>query len=140
MSQALVAAVSPITLIPDEERGSFIPKLLPGVPLIMAENYIFDILSNLCRDYRGGLWNYYRTHNGALYSAPTGYGQMRLMCDGNFFDDEMSEDAAGIVATLFTLSHLSFRYPSDAIATNYEKLREFSYRHPESVLISRAID
>ena len=128
------------TLVPEEDRGGFVPQMLPGVPLIFAENYVFDIMTNLCGQYAGGFWNYYRTSNGAFYMAPTGYGQMRLMCEGNYFDDVMSEDAAGIVASLFALSHLSFRFTSDALSESYEKLREFSYTHPEAELISRAID
>lgn len=140
MTDTVTTNLPTAILVPDEERLNFIPTMLPGVPLISAENYVFDNMSNLCREYAGGLWNYCRTSNGALYMAPAGYGRMRLMCEGNFFDDDMSEDAAGIVATLFTLSHLSFRFKSDALGENYHRLREFSYSHPESELISSAID
>lgn len=140
MTDAATINLPTATLVPEGERTSFIPALLPGVPLIFAENYVFDIMSNLCREYAGGLWNYFRTTNGALYMAPEGYGRMRLMCDGNYFDDELSEEAAGIVATLFAMSHLSFRFKSDALSENYHRLREFAYSHQETELISGAID
>ncbi|MFP1132922.1 antirestriction protein [Asticcacaulis sp. W401b] len=140
MTDTLTTNSPTVTKIPDEERGEFIPKMLPGVPLIFAENYVFDIMSNLCREYGGGFWDYFRGSNGALYMVPTGYDRMRLVAEGNGFDDEMSADAAGIVATLFALSHLSFRYQSDRLSEMYGRLLEFAYAHPESALICRAID
>jgi len=65
---------------------------------------------------------------------------MALEWDGNGFEGALSADAAGIVATLFALSHLSFRYPRDLLAESYERLADFAAGHAEAGAIYRAID
>lgn len=140
MSDTTLANTPIAELVPEAERGTFIPKLLPGIKLLIAEATVFDFMGKLCPAYGGGFWNYYRLSNGGYYMAPDKYGRMTLEWWGNGFSGEMSEDAAGIVATLFALSHLSFMVPNDGLVDNFEKLREFSYTHPESALISQAID
>lgn len=53
----------------------------------------------------------------------------------------MSGEVAGIIATLYALSHLSFKYPSsDAIATGFHHLRDFALEHPQADVIFAAID
>ncbi|MFP1133167.1 antirestriction protein [Asticcacaulis sp. W401b] len=140
MSDALMSYRPVATLVPEDARTGFIPKLLPGVPLLLAETYVFRFMSELSADYGGGLWAYYCASNDPLYMAPSGHEPMRVTWVDNFFDGVMSADAAGIVATLFTLSHLSFRYPSEGLSENFERLRDFSYSHAEAELIGRAID
>lgn len=63
---------------------------------------------------------------------------MRLMWPGNYFDGEMSPDAAGIVATLFTLN--GFAEHSPAFAEKYWQLYEYIGSHPEAQKIYAVID
>lgn len=75
-------------------------------------------------NYDGGFWNYCglfrRVHwrrcepnriifttSRTGYIAPEGEQRYRLIIPGNYFDAEVSADAAGIVATLMILNRLS---------------------------------
>lgn len=58
----------------------------------------------------------------------------------NGYESEVSADAAGIIATLFTLSHLSFKYESDLLPEGYGRLYAFASDHPEASEIFQAID
>ncbi|MDR4470691.1 MAG: antirestriction protein, partial [Nitrospira sp.] len=66
------------------------------------------------------------------------------MTADNFFDATVSGDAAGIIVSLFTFSHLSFLLEDDPhgprIAQYFHLLRDFAANHPEAGLIVRAID
>ena len=56
----------------------------------------------------------------------------------------MSGDAAGIIVSLFTFSHVSFALEDDPlgprVADSFHLLRDFAADHPEASLIYRAID
>ena len=52
----------------------------------------------------------------------------------------VSAEAAGLIATLFALSHLSFRHESDQLAEAYLRLYAFAGDHPEASEIFKAID
>lgn len=52
----------------------------------------------------------------------------------------ISAEAAGIIATLFTFSHLSFRFECDLLVEGYDRLHAYSSGHPEASEIFQAID
>lgn len=54
--------------------------------------------------------------------------------------ERFTSDAAGIIATLFALSHLSFRYDDDELAEGYGRLYEHAADHAEAAAIFQAID
>ncbi|WP_353430162.1 antirestriction protein [Paracoccus denitrificans] len=72
--------------------------------------------------------------------APTSKPRFRLSWEGNGYEGEVSAGAAGIIATLFAFSHLSFRYDSDELAEGYGRLYDYATDHPEAREIFRAID
>lgn len=63
---------------------------------------------------------------------------MRLMWPGNFFDGGISANAAGIVATQFTLN--GFAEHSPAFAEKYRHFYEYIGSHPETQKSYPAID
>ena len=71
---------------------------------------------------------------------PISKPRFRISWEGNGYQGEVSADAAGIIATMFTLSHLSFRFEDDRFAEAYARLYEFAARHPEAGEIFQAID
>ncbi|MBX3326774.1 MAG: antirestriction protein [Nitrospira sp.] len=81
--------------------------------------------------------------NGGCYLAPN-HETYPLMHDGNFFEATVSGDAAGIIVSLFTFSHVSFLLEDDLlgprVAQYFHLLRDFAGDHPEAGLIVRAID
>ncbi|MCX5565804.1 antirestriction protein [Alcaligenes phenolicus] len=125
--------------VEDEKRMDFLPNAL-GKHYLRGERLVFSWLRELSDDYQGGYWHYYLLSNGAFYMAPDITSKLRLVWANNFFDGEMSADAAGIVATLYGLNHLISITHEDMLIDRYHGLREYVDQHPESSLIWRAID
>jgi hypothetical protein len=63
----------------------------------------------------------------------------RLGC-ANGFEGTVSADAAGIIVTMYALSHLSFEFPSQLLAERYMQVRVLAMEHPECKAILAAID
>ena len=60
------------------------------------------------------------------------------MWPGNYFDGQMSPDAAGIVATLFALN--SFAEHSAVFGEKYVQLYDYIESHPETRMIYATIN
>ncbi|CAM3404692.1 antirestriction protein [Paracoccus aminovorans] len=58
----------------------------------------------------------------------------------NGYGGEVSAGAAGIIATLFAFSHLSFSFDSDGLADGFARLYAYATDHPEAREILLAID
>lgn len=129
------------TLVPEQRREIFLPTLFGQQHLIIAENTLYNLMSWLSpRDYGGGFWDFYEHEGKPLYLVPTSRSRYRITCETNGYEGEVSADAAGIIATLFALSHLSFKYESDLLAEGYGRLYAYAADHPEASEIFQAID
>jgi hypothetical protein len=129
------------TPIPESGRMEFLPKLFGPSLMIIGENSVYTFMDNLCSDYHGGFWRFYETEDGVLYMAPDGPARMKLAWDGNGFEGEVSSDAAGIIATLFALSHMSMAFRgAEHLAEHYHRLLDFAAEHEDSRTIFAAID
>lgn len=126
------------TKVTDEKRLDFWPRHVEMGKILAFEGYVFNWMGTLCSEYKGGFWNFYDLSNGGFYIAPELKHPVRLMWSGNYFDGEMSPDAAGIVATLFALS--SFAERSPVFWEKYMKLYDYIGSHPEAQAIHAAID
>lgn len=130
------------TLVQDKDRLAFLPRHF-GTHMLTVERFIYSQFANLCSSYRGGYWHYYDISNGGCYLAPSDE-TYSLVHGGNYFDATVSGDAAGIIVSLFSFSHLSFILEEDPlghrIADYFHLLRDFASTHPEAELIYRAID
>ena len=128
------------TLLADQQRLNFLPRHF-GRQMMAVEQHLYSRLSELSSDYTGGYWNFYDLSNGGCYLAPTAPERLRIVVQGNDFEGTMSADAAGITATLFTLSELSFRFQrAEVLGNRFHQLRDFAADHAEAALIFRAID
>ncbi|WP_404933615.1 antirestriction protein [Nitratireductor sp. L15S-10] len=129
------------SLVPDDRREGFLPALF-GMPLlIIAENTVYSFMDRLSpHDYGGGFWDFYEYRGKPLFLAPTSRPRLRIEGEITGFRGEVSADAAGILATLLALSHLSIRYESELLAQRYYRLRVYSLRHPEASEISQVLD
>ncbi len=130
------------TLVPGEGRLKFLPRHF-GTHMLTVENSLYAQFAKLCPTYTGGYWHFYELSNGGCYLAPS-REQYRLVHGGNFFDATMSGDAAGIIVSLFTFSHVSFMLEDDPlgprIADYFHLLRDYAANHSDAGLIYRAID
>lgn len=137
---AAVRAARAATLVPDERRMDFLPALF-GLPLLLAgEHTVYHFLDRLSSDYGGGFWEFLERDGVPLYMRPASDGRFRIRCETNDYAGEVSADAAGIVATLFAFSHLSFRDRSGRMTNAYARLYAFADDHPEARAILGAID
>jgi hypothetical protein len=162
IAQSDVEYVTKIEITDARRRLAFIPKLF-ATPLCesMAMNFL-----HRHSNYDGGMWNFYEVPRGInghvapwtdiITTRPTGYiapaeGTYRLTIPGNYFDADVSADAAGIIATLFILNHLSWKvsemgseYAStcQGLVDRQDALKDYIsiIKHPERELIFRAID
>ncbi len=139
MTQAATSSLA--TLVPDNRREIFLPTLF-GLPLlIVAENAVYSFMERLSpRDYGGGFWNFYERDGQPLFLAPDSKSRFRIESEITEYRGEVSAEAAGIIATLFTFSHLSFRHSSNRLAEGYERLYGYMAQHPEVSEILQAID
>jgi Antirestriction protein len=129
------------TVVPDERRPDLLPALFCLPHLIMAENTVYAMMDRLSPlDYGGGHWNFYEDRGQPLYLAPTSKPRFRIAGEITCFEGEVSAEAAGIIATLFTFSHLSYRYRSHFLSDGYERLHRYVDGHPEASEIYQAID
>lgn len=143
MSQA--QDFSPITssLITEEARLTFLPKMFLN-RFMRGEALVYAWLSKLSPDYQGAYWDFYSLSNGSFYMAPRLDHSLHLTVGGNWFDADLSADASGIVATLYSLCQLTSEMEGtdvgDVLIERYHSLRDFVRHHPEADLIYAAID
>lgn len=130
------------TLVPEETRLTFLPRHF-GPHMLTVENALYAQFATLCPTYTGGYWHFYDLSNGGCYLAPS-HETYPLMHADNFFEATASGDAAGIIVSLFTFSHVSFLLEDDPLGPRigqyFHRLRDFAAKHPEAGLIYRAID
>jgi len=130
-----------VTLVPQERRQDFLPELFGLNRLITAESFVYALMDRLSPlDYGGGFWNFYELDGKPLFIAPTSKPRFRIRWEGNGYEGEVSAEAAGIIATMFALSHLSIRFGDDRFSEAFLRLYEFAADHPEAGEIFQAID
>ncbi|MFS3190467.1 antirestriction protein [Klebsiella pneumoniae] len=146
-----------------DERLDFIPALFftPS-----ADNMIASWLRQHS-DYDGGFWNYWIIPQGTGgnvapncvrftttqtgYIAPEGEQRYNMVIPGNYFEAEVSADAAGIIATLMIMNWLSWQVADMGpeyskvckhLVARQDALKDYIsiIKHPEAHLIYRAID
>lgn len=128
-------------LVPDDQRTSFTGKLF-GINFPMRlEPTVFCMAGRIAAEYHGGYWLFYALSNGGFYMAPQSDTVFAVSCE-NGFEGQLTADALGIAACLYSYSHLSFGEGdfADTCANQYHFLREYMFGHPEVKEILRAID
>ena len=140
MTQA-ATALKPATLVPEARRVEFLPALFSPALMLIGERAIYQFMSWLAPDdYTGGLWHFHERGGQPLFLSPDSDKRLRIAYETNGYMGEVSAEAAGIIATLFALSHLSFRHEADQLSEAYMRLYEFTGDHPEAGEIFKAID
>ncbi|WP_247157109.1 antirestriction protein [Escherichia coli] len=129
--------------VPDEQRAAFWPQQFGSIPQwITLEPHIFGWMDRFCRDYSGGIWNFFTLSNGGAFMAPENENDEKwtLFNSMNGNGAEMSAEAAGIAVCLIAYSHHACRTECDAMAEHYYRLRDYALLHPDCHAIMRIID
>jgi len=138
-----ISKVTPQTasIVPDERRLDFLPTLFGRSLLMIGENAVYSLMERLSPlDYGGGFWDFYEHDGKPLFLAPRSKSRFRITGEITGFQGEVSAEAAGIIATLFAFSHLSFQYQSEHLSDGYGRLYAYSADHAEAAEIFQAID
>lgn len=134
--------------VPLNKRINFFFKHFGNDHMIKAETYIYNYMRYLSNSYKGGLWNFYELSNGGLYISPASNTnkKMNITVPSNYFSNEVSSDAAGIIATLFALGALAGLLHDEndlmfeSVSNQYHFLRDYALQHDEADLILSAVD
>ena len=127
------------TKVADEDRLNFWLRHVGMAEMLAFERHVYCWMRRLCPHYDGGYWNFYDLSNGGFYIAPADEKKMWLTWPGNYFNDEMSADAAGIVVTLYALNDFAEQI-SPAFGEKHRQLYDYIESHPEAQAIYAAID
>jgi hypothetical protein len=135
---------TPVTrqLVPEDQRLTVTASLFGAHFPLAIEPVIFGVTERMASDYHGGYWQFYTLDNGGFYMAPDDDRVFTVCCD-NYFIGELSAQALGISATLYSFSHCSFSREESfgrVCALHYHWLRAYMYDHPEVAAILGAID
>lgn len=126
------------TQVPDGYRLAFLPRHF-GRHFMQVESSIFGHMRNLCPDYTGGYWEFFDLSNGGCYITPR--GESYVLRAPNGFEGTVTGEVAGLIASLYAFSHLSFKFESEEVfAERYHQLRDFALDHAEAATILEAID
>ncbi len=126
------------TKVNDADRLDMMPRYF-GHTMMQAEATIFSYMDKFCGDYNGGYWDFFELSNGGFFMAPSSDKKVRFEVPQNYFSECMSYQAAGMIACLFTYSHLSHLHAAP-YAARFHQLREYAGQHEAAALIFRAID
>ena len=134
-------AILRATPVPELRRMEFLPALFGRRLMLIGERTVFEFMGWLSpEDYGGGLWTFFECDRKPLFLAPDTGTRFRIRCEGNGYQGILSPEAAGIVATLFAMSHLSFRHESEHLSEGYARLYSYAGAHTEAGEIFQAID
>jgi hypothetical protein len=114
--------------------------MFPGANPIICEARVFSLMMNISADYCGGLWEAYEASNGALFMAPKYQGKTKCHWAMNYFEGEMSWEAAGLFATILGTLIAYEENMSDELAMAHHRLMEVVEQHEEAELLYRALD
>jgi len=132
------------SLVADGNRLNFLPTYFGAELMLIGEMLVYQTADELCPDYKGGYWLFHELSNGGFYMAPDFDAPVRISVSGNYFDDVMSPDAAGVVISLFAINRLigsmHGQHAVDTLIDRYHFLRDFASEHAEAGLIFAAID
>jgi hypothetical protein len=138
MSKIITAAA-----VPTVDRMRFLPEFFTPRLMMKAEAMIYQQASQLCADYNGALWAFYRLSNGGCYVAPETDKRFKVFVPGNDYEGEVSADAFGVIVTLFVFGSLCWidnEALREKFTDHYHQLRDFAKDHAEAGAIFRAID
>lgn len=126
--------------IAQEERGNFLPSLLPKAWLPF-ENTVYNLASTHSEDYQGGLWAFVELSNGGMFMHPQSEKIFKVECWGNHYEGNMSAEAFGIGLCLHAFSRLSFSNRRGGLLSDrFAQLYDFAAGHAEASEIFSFID
>lgn len=127
-------------IVAQNQRPEFLSRKIPRYYLHF-ENYIYEIADRLINGYSGGYWEFVELSNEGFYLKPClGLDKVEIHIADNGYSGEVSEDAAGIIVTCFSLNFLLYKWQDKSLYHYYESLIAYTYFHEEMREIRAALD
>ena len=129
-------------LVPEDRRLAVTADLFGTWFPMRIEPVVYMFAERLSKDYQSGYWEIWTLSNGGYYMAPSTDRTFHVTCD-SMFEGDLSADALGITACLYTYSNLSFSGPdafADVCFDHYHWIREYMMDHTEVRAILGATD
>lgn len=111
---------------------------------VLGEHIMMTFYGLYVKGYRGGIHDFYRAANGAVWMQ---FGEDADLYEIDIFNmnrfrGRLSAEALGIMVTLFGMSHLSGHLGKTPkrLEENWRRLMALVERHPERDLIRAAMD
>jgi len=127
------------TRVTDEQERLLCLPRVAGARCVVLEHTVYAMLRAICDTYDGGFWDYYKLSNGGFYMAPASESLFHLVCE-NYFERDVSADAAGVIATSYAYSHLSFSIGGERFGLASRQLSSYIAQREDAVLIFAALD
>ena len=127
------------TLYPEHKRLEYLPRFL-GKHFLRYENAIYDHMRKSSVDYNGGYWDYYTLSNGGFYMGLSQSEPLKMECVSNYFEGEMSADAASIGVNLVILNAFAWQVNAEKYGAAFHSLRDYALEHAEAAKILGFID
>jgi hypothetical protein len=148
MNENQAEETQPITFKKVQGTVGFLADMFTSRFAVTGESMIFSIAEQICKEYRGGVWDFYEGSNGAKFLVPSfdPNEKFNVTIAGNWFQGELSATAFGIVVTLTAVNNLLWNvYEADdalgqKLQDHFYALRDLAFDHEESNLILGAID
>lgn len=137
--QAIQPCIITQKIVPTRSRTAMLPRYF-GANMMLVESLLFHYMNNLSSQYNGGYWEFIELSNGGFLMSLQCNDIHTIKVAGNYFENDMSSEAACIVACLFAYSHAANAKACEKATNQYHLLREFALDHPEARLIISAID
>lgn len=145
-----LASIAGIREVPENRRLATLPRFFGPRMFGQAEGTIFNIASEMVRNYRGAYWHYYTRNSDALILVPS-LGEpedlFTIVTPEEGTEYRMHADAIGISVCLFAYSRLSFwcdrhgvSQDTQRFADLYHAVKDVACDHPQNQLILQLID
>lgn len=123
MSEPATSNAITTQVVPDNQRMGFMPWLFTPRHMMIGENRIFNIMERLTPDYKGALWTFVKTSNGAGFAYPkTDLATYHLTWADNGFEGDASPEISGLIATMMSIGSFWGAGSDDHFAERYHAL------------------
>lgn len=124
----------------DEDRMEFLPQHV-GTAFLRYEQSVYHLMDQHCDGYSGGYWEFYDLTNGGFFMAfDAPERRFTVTQPSNYFEGEMSAEAASIGVNLYVQNSFSWQIDPDRFGKTYQALYNFAAQHPEGAQIMGFID
>lgn len=127
-------------IVDENKMLAFLPRKLPR-HFSQFESLVYYIASKAIKKHTGGNWEFIELSNQGFYLRPLlGGSKVEVQIENNAYNGTVTEDAAGIIVTILSVTLMRHKSPRVKSLYNYQKaLIEYVNFHDEKNEILAAV-